>query len=206
MAELWADLEARFSKRPLPPPAEERAVWLPSTPSWLAWGRPELERGHLAWERLYRDGALVWGAIFAASRVLWTPGDIDAPASVLYGFDPAFRKDLSWLGGAHFRLGLLREPERIVPPGLGRMAQLARDDQGHELQVPLSDRITSGRSVFHSNVMIYRRQLPTPQVTGVVLPLLARPGVGEPCLVVPERYWPEALRQEWREAVESEGG
>lgn len=200
MAEPWKELAAGFDRRPQPPGDDEEAAWLPKPPAWLGSG-DALHAARKAWPRLYREGGVVWGRIFIANNVLWAPGDVDAPAVVLYSFDPSIRADPARLDGICHALSLLRDEERPVPPGLAQMRTLVTDDYARPVQEPISDRLTWGRAVFLAAVMIHRQHLPAPMLTGLSLPLLVCPGERQPCLVVPLRYWPASLCKAWVEAA-----
>lgn len=204
MADHWHELAAKFAARPQPPPPPERDAWLPEPPDWLT-PADGLFQARLAWPRLYRDGVVVWGFVFIANNVLWRPGTEDAPAAVVYSFDPAFRRDPTPLRGVIEALGLLRTSTRPAPPGLEATQALVQDDTGRSMQAPVSDRLSWGRAVFLAAVMIHRKHLPVPMLTGLPLPLLACPGPGEPCLVVPAHYWPDALTAAWRGDAASPG-
>lgn len=197
MREVWTEIERRFADRPLPPPEEERNYWLPPAPDWLLNPHDKLSLTRTRWAEFYQSGELVWGMFYIANVVLWKPGEQNAPAGILYSFDPVIQQDLSLLEDIAYRLGVLRDPKHPVPPGMQDFAQLIRDDRGRRLQHPIHSALTFGRAVYHAPVMIYRSHLPTRKVVNQPFPLLVRRGPEQPCILVPSRYWPKRLSDAW---------
>ncbi len=170
-------------------------AWMKDHPQDPLWGIFKLQ------SRLLKEGRVVWGHIVQANTLLFEPGPHDCPASVLLSHDP--RADgcpdkLQQTSQAIFRL----KGTTPADPILAEFARVITDEmERHWQHVPTQ---VSGLSeTYNVALMFFRKHLPIGYLppVGLPYPVLTIPGE-KSALIVPGRYWPEALLSAHRQAVQ----
>ncbi|CAN0357496.1 unnamed protein product [Ectocarpus sp. 4 AP-2014] len=64
---------------------------------------------------------------------------------------------------------------------------------------PLPKAITPDKGICVSSVLVVRRHLPQSRIVAGYFPLLAHPET-ESVAILPERYWPQEMKDYWNEA------
>ncbi|MBX2798332.1 MAG: hypothetical protein KTR31_11700 [Myxococcales bacterium] len=173
------------------------ALELPKTrPEWIYGDR--LSAIYDRYREIVQHGELALGVIMMANRTLWEPGDNDAPASIVYTFDPVLQEWPERMEQIRHRLyefhGSTGTPERDP----WRRLLLDRLNSGYErtMHQRIDPEITGGFVAYESAVMLFRRHLRGGVVSDRFLPMLVlrRGGAPHPAVVVPASLWPGGLR------------
>jgi hypothetical protein len=167
-------------------------------PRWLAeCPQDALRRVYPAQQTLFRGGLVVWGAMVQGAEVLFSAGDIDAPADVLYSFDPYYDdhpEALLLLSAEVLALKDATDPD----PSCTRLVQALGERHASALRVPVPAEMAGERTVYFGTVIVCRKHLPQEIVAGGLFPLLAHPQ-DEAALLLPAAFWAEDLRFAWME-------
>jgi hypothetical protein len=171
-------------------------------PAWVtAVGRgrgAEYYHDLLAWQgELRRSGRIVWGNIVQANVALFRPGDDDDPAAFVYSPDPAIDNAphrLSTIAGSLFDL----KGADVGDPALQRFADTLEDERETIGKLAVPPTLTGGIEVFYTVALVCRRHLPARRLRNRMFPLLVLPEQTTATMILPSRYWPEALLSEWR--------
>ncbi len=157
--------------------------WCPPTPPG---------RGEHCYAELYAEGQVVWAWPIGLHPILLEAVPGDAPGLFVHGFGP---RSIHHLAEVAKRVDAVRAHGEEAPLGLRRLARRIRDE-GHGMrQEPLPTTLTDGEALYLSTVEIHRRHLPCRALQmDLPLPLVARPGQGEPAFVLPEVAWTDTFR------------
>lgn len=171
------------------------ALYLRAFPPLWAWTDPFIRQFYTRQRELRRSGAVVWGALVQANSLLFSPGGDDHPASVLYSTHAWYEvhpEELVELAGSLYDVKATDQDD----PQLREFSRVLEDelDRAPGLQVPHS--LTAGRDVYHTSVMVIRKHLPGRILRGPCFPLLVDPQ-RHLVQIVPSRFWPDALVEEW---------
>lgn len=167
---------------------------LPAPPAWLGDG-DALSLIYDNHEAIVRHGALALASVVMANQSLWEPGDNDAPASVVYTFDPVLQGMPERLVAAGSAIYGYHQSEAEPPLDPWRRLLLDRLHSGLErtMHQRLPPEHTGGFVVYESSVMLCRDHLPDRVLSQRFLPVLVlREGQGpHPAFVVPAALWGE---------------
>jgi hypothetical protein len=140
---------------------------------------------------LVRDGVVVAGAVIQANVELFTPGDDDLPASVLYSADAYYRRN--WLELAGWAERLLNWKIGAGEPHPQEFNVVVDDLRRERLtfaqEMPVA--AFGGRAVFHTTTMFHRRDLAERvlrPLAGTALAFLMLPDAPGVIRFVPSRY------------------
>jgi hypothetical protein len=145
---------------------------------------------------LYREGRVVWGALVQANSRLFRQSWGDAPAVAVYSLDPYFKErpqELREIGRTLFQLKGTAPPDE----DLARFAAILTDERTVELKLPVPVRLTGGRSVFYTTILVMRKHLPAGWLASSVFPLVVSPALTEATMILPSRFWDDALVTRW---------
>lgn len=168
----------------------ERSYYFPKPPEWLnsaPLGRILKER-----DALLRVGHIVPATLVQANQALYHPGDSDLPALAIWSEDLELETDPVQLRLLARRLFHLKG--KTVEGELSEIARHITSERSSPLKLPLPENFTAGRSVYLSDVFIFRRHLPFGYLTSPLLPLLAIPGQQSQVHVLPGRFWADELK------------
>ena len=135
---------------------------------------------------------MVWGALVQANTQLFSPGDSDCPAMVLYSLDPYFDEHPGELRAMAVRLFETKDEPK------DRLSHVIADEYEDVYQRPLAPWIAGEREVWASSIMVIRPHLPEGVLRGRVFPLLAAPSKTRVPLIVPSHFWSPELLATWR--------
>lgn len=143
---------------------------------------------------LLKGGQIGWGALVQANRLLFSPGEDDCPAMLVYSRDRYFDEhpqELRAIGGAFFSF---KNTEQTHPV-LKRLANQVTDEMSRTLSDDLPP-VFSTRPLRSTTFMVFRRHLPAGVLTSGLLPILTHPSTGA-VMIVPAEFWPEDFKARW---------
>lgn len=147
-------------------------------------------------QRLFREGAVVWGVLVQANNLLFERGSESHPAMLLYGLDRSLDDalpDLEAIAHELFALKGTTPRERDA----AEFARLVSDEASRKLSIPAPASLTRGHTLSTTTTMIHREALPHGCIAGRALPLLVLEGPGGMSLVVPREHWSDRHLFEW---------
>jgi hypothetical protein len=163
-------------------------------PKWMR-RRDELREIYRDQAQLLEEGTVVWGATVQANNALFSPGEGDSPAMVVYAADQTFDQSPERLIEIATRMFQLKDttPE---DPRERRVAELVSDEMGRQMGWLLPKHFADGRKVYAATYMVFRQHLPDGYLESRWLPLLIHPDT-DSVMIVPSVYWPDALVGLW---------
>jgi len=187
-------LSARLGSppRPIAGDALSLSLSLPPPPPWLT----DDDGLNLIYDRhtdLVTHGEVALATIVMANTVLWEPGTDDAPASVVYTFDPTLLQHphrLEQYGHAQYRHHKSTEdPPR--DPWLRQIYEQLYSGLDRAMHQRLPPEETGGHPVYHSATVVFRAHLEDGKLGDGPLPVLVlrRGPPPWPCMIVPSSLW-----------------
>lgn len=170
---------------------QERGYLQIAPPSWIH-GDP-LERLCEAFPQLLEHGRVVWARLVQANDALFHPGDNNSPAEVLY--DPQGRLTPQELAPLARRLFELKNTQPL-DAGLARIAEhlTAEITRAFGMAVPPG---ISNKGLLISTVLVMRQHLPNRRLSLGYFPVLISERCPGCAMILPSRWWPQALIQAW---------
>lgn len=139
-------------------------------------------------------GDVVWGYLVRADERLLSPRNRRIlAAEVIYSPDTSFDDRVPVLHGAASRLAQLIES----PPAdeeLEAFARVIREEQVAARRLPLPPSLGDGRDLFFARCLVQPSHLPGGCLANGLFPLVICPEKTDAVMILPERYWPDALR------------
>ncbi|MBW8482125.1 hypothetical protein [Actinomadura parmotrematis] len=171
-------------------------------PLWLRLGGADALRQVIdAQDLLLAEGRAVWGCVVQAHAPLLHPGRRDLPAVVIYSPDAMFDDMPDELQDVAARLFAVRDTEP-ADPALRELARmLAERSRRRSVRLPLPRALVGSAPVYATTVLVVRRHLPRRRLSAGTFPLLTHPGT-DATMIVPSRFWPDALHRLWQAAEE----
>lgn len=166
-------------------------------PRW-AWFRDDIRQ--IFWNRtsLLRKGRIVWGHIVQANAMLFSPGELDAPAAVVYCTQDRRVIDLAELSQIASQLFDLKGKPQFADE---QDRQAFSDRLADEMSRPYGLRVPKSISpripCAMSTIFIARKHLPGGYLKKPLLPLLVATTPPHVTMVVPDKYWPKPLFTFW---------
>lgn len=195
---------------------EQMLAKLGEAPRHISWWRrywhrpfvPLLARGNANIMRLVRvqdqllqDGMVVWGAVIRADRRFFKSAETFncGYVDILYSPDRwADDHPLSIWPQKLFRSNDSTSADQNVR----QFADLLAGKFGHLERCVIPNEISNGRALVATSMIAARKHLPNGKLSVGFLPILVDPDLTT-AMIVPVRYWPEALGWLW---CRSEGG
>ncbi|MBL8481921.1 MAG: hypothetical protein JNJ60_06995, partial [Rhodocyclaceae bacterium] len=150
---------------------------------------------------LLRSGRVLWGYVVQAEAVLYKAGEQGATGEVVY--DPSGRTPPAQLQEHAGKVAALRkelDPRRAAAqngPPLLSVAAGELDEAPRIMGLAVPENISSLGLVL-SSVYFERRHLPGGKLAGSLVPLLASDRHPGCVMLLPSRWWPDALLDLWR--------
>ena len=188
----------------LGPPRDGRVprVFARGWPTWMERSDP-LKHVDRAQRGLLDHGHVVWAWIVQANRLLMEPGRTDSPAAVVYSDDPYFDAlpiELSDVAETLFDL----KGRGGVDKDLQWFAYMLADEVIREPKVQVPLRLTAGRRVYFTSIVVMRAHLPGGILARPLVPLLVRPDRTPWGMILPSNFWAPALVRDWTSATEQD--
>ena len=165
-------------------------------PAWLT----ETDGLFAIYERyreLAQHGELALAVVMMANEVMWEPGDHDAPASVIYTFDPVLQSWPEHLETISGRMYQFHQASGEPPRDPWHRLLLDRLHSGYErtMHQLVPPDIAEGFVCYESSCMLFRKHLPAGYLDRRFVPVLVlrRGPTPHPCAVVPGSLWPEGF-------------
>lgn len=167
-------------------------------PEW-DWENEDLRHNVENWERVFKEGKLTWGHIIQVNTLMFEKTPENCPGEIIIwcekneSFDPdtfeLIAHKLYELKG--YSAHLDDAEEKMFSEYLEN--QLMRV---HGIKVP--ERISEGLDIRVSTIFFQRRHIPGGVITNSLFPVLYRESDPMVPVMVPYRFWPKVLLQEWK--------
>lgn len=145
--------------------------------------------------RLLKSGRVAWGALVEADDLLFSPGQEDGRATLLYSLDPWFDarpEALTQLAGTVLSFKNTRPED----PSMQLVAAFITDEMDRSMGWSLPTEL-SARPVRGAAFIVYRAHLPDGFLRGGVFPVLVHPDT-EAVMILPREFWPAEILEYWQ--------
>lgn len=160
---------------------------------------------HLAQHmQLARTGRVVWAALVMANTVLFKVGKHDAPAAVLFSFDPYYANRPDELSILATDLDTIRHsPDGGSVPGLtaaesSQLRTMLQDERNRTIDRTLPPALTGGRTVRYESIGVRRSRLPESCLIEGLFPVVVDPAQPTELMLPPLACWPDEVVRHWR--------
>jgi hypothetical protein len=200
---LAAGAAIEQTRQILGPPRAGRMnkVFVRRPPAWMhqhradpLWGVYQIQ------QTLLDHGQVVWGCIVQANALLFEPGEGDSPAAVIYSDDPYLDAEPEELGYIAHQLFELKGRTE-VDADVRQFAASITDERTRDAKLIVPPRLTGGRRVYYTAIMVIRAHLPDGVLRDAMLPLLVLPDRTPWTLVLPSHFWSPSLVLQWKSAA-----
>lgn len=166
-----------------------RGVQLPEPPEWME-GTDPLQAIWRAESDLLERGRIAPGYVFMANSTSFEPGEGDAPAGVVYTFDPLGRRFPGLLEAIGSRLYAFHDPEPAeiegaVSPWLRLLLDMTASGMERPFHLRLPPELSAGVVAYTSAVMVFREHLADGFLTEHHVDVVVAPTPPRPALLVP---------------------
>ena len=150
---------------------------------------------------LLSEGRLALAVITQANEQLFEPGPSDCPAAVLYSEDPFFETEEGFIELMKMAQAIFefKDGHRAGREEMALGAALA-DETGRYFNIKLPDKLTGGRLVYMSAIMVHRKHLPVRHLANGFFPLLILPEKSKYSMICPKKFWGDDMLAIWKEA------
>ena len=173
-----------------------RWTYLPvQKPLWCN-GQEPLKYFFAGQKKLLEEGRVVWGHLIQANGLLFKPGPHNCPGEVVYCVDTRQHlgpEDLAPIASSLYALKGVRCPSSDLQVISDYLANERQRVFG--LEVPAA--ISPSAPCAISTVFFDRQHLPGRMLRSTYFPILISPSRPRIAMVVPSRFWPEAMRVIW---------
>jgi hypothetical protein len=171
--------------------AEEKHAVRINAPLWI--DRDPMRRTFFRHTDIWNGGKVVWGRIVQANNMLFSPGQDDCPADVLY--DTSAKLPFTALKGPSARLFALRSGATANPEEKAFADHLNNElTRAAGITVPKS---ISELPLLVSTVLIHRPHLPDGKLSLAFFPVVMNEKHPGAIMVLPSRWWPVGFRELW---------
>jgi Fe-S cluster assembly iron-binding protein IscA len=147
--------------------------------------------------RLLLDhGSIVWGTIVQANNGLYGPGQSNLPALTLFSTDRAFDAAPARLRELANHVAALKDS---IPAeaDLRPIAEAVTDETNRTTLERLPPSMAASDLAWVGRTIIFRSQLPSGFLSHWLLPMIVCPDRTPESIVLPLRYWPASLSDQW---------
>jgi cellulose synthase operon protein C len=185
-----------FGAAPRRLPWQDQGYLCPSRPLWAWIGRDPLKLFFQKRRYLLRHGFVTWGVIIQANNALFYPNPGDCPAEVLYCADPLLQiqpQALHEIARDIFRLKNTTPEESE----LADFAAMITDEYNRHFGQPVPQQLSPDLPTEISVIQVIRQHLPNGYLSRGYFPLLVSPTDPKIAMILPSRYWGEAMIEWW---------
>jgi hypothetical protein len=145
---------------------------------------------------LLKQGFITWGATVQANNHLFYSGKKDLPAEVVFCTNPQQTANPDALAVIARNLYRLKNttPE---DPELAKFAAKLTDEYDRHFGIPLPQSLSPEFPAELSTFFVARRHLPNGYLSQSYFPLLVAPDRPRVVMILPSRYWSEAMVDWW---------
>jgi hypothetical protein len=145
--------------------------------------------------QLLDEGRVVWSCLVQANELLFSAGEDDHPAAVVWS-DAETDLEVEQLQQTARRLYELKG-ETTDDPEVQRFADLLEDELDAPLRLDVPFSLNDGVPARYASIMVPRSHLPFRQLTFGTFPLLVLPDATDAAIVLPLAAWPSGLVRYW---------
>ena len=206
LAETEANLDAA---RPFRSKRERKYLQM-HPPAWVFKDKDDMRVLYKDQQLLLDEGYVVWGRVVQANAYLYRPYlHLDCGATIIFCPErdghsvetlDAIAGDLSALKPKH---KLTNEHDAFDNEEEERYGHMLADEMIRAIDWYAPPSLSRGKVVRSTSIMLPRKHLPKHRLAQMTFPILVHPSTASTRLV-PERYWPDELREWWERAVSSE--
>jgi len=150
-------------------------------------------------EALLLRGQVVWASTVQANNLLFSQGDDDCPAAIIYSIDPAVDERPSLLSRA--AAALFDTKNAHADPDLAEFSRKITGEMEADWRLQVPPRISEGIQCYYTTTMVPRKYLPLGYLAGPIYPFLICPKETPTGVVLPGRYWYyEFYKDMWEES------
>lgn len=191
-------IDRKLGRRPRKFGLLDKLTWYKQDlPSW-DWQDDDIRHSVQNWEKVFQQGRLGWGYIVQANTLMFEKGPLNCPGEILIWQDEAFPFDPEAAGEVARRLYELKgNSAHLEDEEERRFAAHLEDEleRSYGLQIP--ERIADGFDLKVSTIFFQRRHIPGGVVTNSFFPILYLETNPMVTVMVPHRFWPKSLLEEW---------
>lgn len=175
--------------------------WRVVRPEWLYQSPDDgLETLFLNLTKLKRNGKVVWAHFVQANKLLYSPGDVDCLAEVVYSLGDADSIQPEELGEIAGSLAALKHT-KPDDPELASIADYLTSEWMRVYGRTVPGSISPRHSCKMSTIYVVRKHLPKPKpkqwLCAPLIPLIVSPTAPHVAIPLPSRYWPKSLVEWW---------
>lgn len=149
-------------------------------------------------ELLFNDGYIVWGGIIQANTGLFSPGEEDLPANVIFSLDDSIDSNPNMLLDVAKYLFTFKGEDCEADSELQEFADNLADEiePKYNLKIPTS--ISYDIECYYTIAMIFRKYIPQGYLVSSLFPYFVKPDETKASLMVPMEFWTkEFIERTW---------
>ncbi|MFX0100190.1 MAG: hypothetical protein ACFFCS_11465 [Candidatus Hodarchaeota archaeon] len=168
-----------------------------NAPNWVTYGSEnQIAKLYTEQDLLYNEGSVVWGHLIQANALLFEPGEDDHPCVLTYSFDERVDSKPKLLN--KLATELYRIKGRRTDPELMEFSRKLASERSRVWKIPIPVKISEGIQCYYCAGMVIRKHLPKGYLSGSLFPFLVCPEKTDVGMILPSRYWPQKLINQWR--------
>jgi len=183
-----------------PPPRGFDGITVPARPEWMD-DDDALASVYDGFRRVFEDGTLAAGKMFMANTSAFEPGEIDAPAGVIYTFDRTLWRQPQVMEDVANRVFRFHSEGEALPsaPDLRLLSDQLRSGFERPMHELLPPPVSDGFVIYHTSAMVIRSHLPNGYLAAGNFPVLVDLDGPRPprAVIVPHQLWPPSLMRAW---------
>ncbi|MEB3754669.1 hypothetical protein [Acinetobacter sp. MD2(2019)] len=162
-------------------------------PSWMTADDPLIEL-YRQQSLLLNEGQIVWAAIVQANNLLFSEGNMDHPAQLVYSQTQDFDDNPEYLSEVAAQIYALKNtiPDQMELHALAEMVT-NEHERGVNWHVP---ELLSNTPIRSTTFIMIRAHSPNRQLSSQQIPILIHPSTSM-CMMVPAKFWPDEFKQHW---------
>jgi hypothetical protein len=164
-------------------------------PSWMKPGEPLYDILNQQF-LLHKEGTIVWASLIQANTLLFSSGDADCPAQLVYSRDPYFDSRPQELRAIARRIFQLKNTAPAEPDEKA-VADRITNEMDRSMGWKLPDALTD-KETYAATFMVFRKHIPNGVLSASCFPLLVHPST-QAVMIVPFEFWPIELLVLWKE-------
>ena len=192
MRRILRECQANFGDPPRSLTFGEKRDYRIWPPIWCLLSGDPLLKIYWDQKKLRDRGRVVWAHLVQANSLLFEPGHMDHPANIVY--DPSTENDrvLDLLGDVAQQIYELKGT-RPREKDLAECSRWVTNERQPIVDATVPARLSRGREIVFSTVMIHRKHLPGGYLSGSAFPLIINPEETPSAMVLPHFYWPDGV-------------
>lgn len=186
--DLLISSQKKFENRTL----RDRVYLQIPTPNWA---KDDQLEGFFENQSHVLNGRLTWGWLIQADEDLSEAGESDGLGEVVFCSKPGISAQVETLKAV---AETLRGYQTTFPdhPNLKAVAALVNDPAIRKFGTPIPAKLTNSHPCAISTIYIPRKHLPEGKLSDPLFPILVSENP-QMAMILPERFWPEAFREQW---------